>query len=230
MNRPTQAVHSQTGKTSITETISYDTFGNVTSIGNGSVTYTYTYDLKNRPLSKTDSRGGTLAFTYDKAGNVSTKTGYDGTVTNYLYDRANKLVSEQNRYYLQVSYYYDAAGRLLNRILSNGSKTSYLWDDANRLTGLTTLSANGSVVGSTTYTRDGIGNILTQTDTSGTASYTYTGGQATYAYDNLYRLLCATYTEFRQQPGLHTVRLRGQPPYHDKERMTLSISTMPPTG
>ena len=39
-----------------------------------------------------------------------------------------------------------------NRILSNGSKTSYLWDDANRLTGLTTLSANGSVIGSTTYT------------------------------------------------------------------------------
>ena len=103
-------------------------------------------------------------------GNISSKTGYDGTITNYLYDSTNKLVSEQNRYYLQVSYYYDAAGRLLNRILSNGSKTSYLWDDANRLTGLTTLSANGSVISSTTYTRDGIGNILTQTDASSTAT------------------------------------------------------------
>ena len=33
MNRVTQMVHSQTGKTSITETATYDTFGNLTSIG-----------------------------------------------------------------------------------------------------------------------------------------------------------------------------------------------------
>ena len=64
----------KTGQPSITESTSYDTFGNVTTIGNGSVTYGYAYDLKNRPLSKTDSRGGRLVFTYDKAGNISSKT------------------------------------------------------------------------------------------------------------------------------------------------------------
>ena len=133
MNRRIKAVYSQSGQQTITENTTYDTFGNVTSIGNGSVTYTFQYDLKNRMTSKTDSRGGSLAFTYDKAGNIATKTGYDGTLTNYQYDSANRLVSEQNQYYLQVSYYYDSAGRLLNRILSNGSKTSYTWDNDNRL-------------------------------------------------------------------------------------------------
>jgi len=194
MNRRITAVYSLSGQTSITENTFYDTFGNVTSASNGSVTYTFQYDLKNRMTSKTDSRGGSLAFTYDHAGNVSTKAGYDGTTTTYLYDSANRLVSEQNPYYLQVSYYYDGAGRLLNRILSNNSKTTYTWDNDNRLATYLSVSANGSVIDNTTYTRDGIGNILTQADASGTTNYTYTGGSATYAYDPLYRLLNATYT------------------------------------
>ena len=112
MNRVTQAQHTQ-GSNTITETTAYDAFGNVTSIGNGNITYTYTYDQKNRPLSKTDSRGGTLAYTYDKAGNISTKTGYDGTVTNYQYDSANRLVSEQNQYYLQVDLLLRCSGQAL---------------------------------------------------------------------------------------------------------------------
>ncbi len=93
-----------------------------------------------------------------------------------------------------LNYHYDAAPRLMNRILSNGSKNTYTWDNDNRLSSLTTISANSSVIDYTIYTRDGIGNILTQVDTNGTANYTYTGGTATYAYDPLYRLLSAAYT------------------------------------
>lgn len=65
----------------------------------------------------------------------------------------------------QVSYYYDGAARLINRILSNGSKTTYTWDNDNRLSTYQTKSANSSLIDFTTYTRDGIGNILTQVDT-----------------------------------------------------------------
>src|SRR5208283_475539 len=157
----------------------YDIYGNKQSVSNCSVTYNYTYDLKNRPLSKTDSRTGmSLSYTYDNAGNIATRTNYDNTTMQYAYDGANRLVGEQNTSFLSVSYYYDGAGRLLDRILSNGAKTAYTWDDANRLLTLTNTSANGSVINSTTYVRDNLGNITIQTDASGTtllpdAGYTY---------------------------------------------------------
>src|SRR5208337_2678278 len=102
----------------------------------------------------------------------------------YAYNGANRLVGEKNNAFLEVSYYYDGAGRLLDRILSNGAKTAYTWDDANRLTGLTNTSANGSVINNTSYVRDNLGNITSQTDTTGTT---------TFLYDPLYRLTSATY-------------------------------------
>ena len=54
-----------------TESIIYDIYGNRYSVANGAVTYSYTYDLKNRMLSKTDNRlNKTITYTYDKAGNI----------------------------------------------------------------------------------------------------------------------------------------------------------------
>jgi RHS repeat-associated protein len=184
LNRITNATYAN-GSDSLTETTFYDVYGNKQSVSNSDITYTYEYDLKNRPVKKTDSRSGKLLyFTYDGAGNILTKTNYDGSVTEYHYDSANRLVAERNSDYLQVSYQYDGAGRLLNRILSNGAKTSYSWDDGNRLTNLINYSANGTIVDSTAYSRDRGGNITSKTDSTGTTGFTY---------DALYRLTDANY-------------------------------------
>ncbi len=185
LNRLTRAQYTAPGATTITETFVYSLYGTKQSAANGDVTYTYGYDLKNRPLSKTDSRSGVaLNYTYDPAGNVATRTNYDNTTTEYHYDSANRLVAERNRDFLEVSYHYDPAGRLLDRILSNGAKTNYIYDDGNRLLQLINTSGKGTMVSDTTYVRDRLGNITSQTDASGTTAFTY---------DALYRLINADY-------------------------------------
>ena len=89
-------------------------YGNKQTVTNPNVTYTFYYDLKNRLTQKTDSRvAKSIWFAYDNAGNIKSKTNYDGSITSYSYDSANKLISESNQNFLQTSYQYDAAGRLL---------------------------------------------------------------------------------------------------------------------
>ena len=184
LNRMTAAQYTSAAGTS-TETVIYDIYGNKQSVSNPAVTYSYEYDLRNRITKKTDSRvNKSLAYTYDKAGNVLTKTTYDGSITDYRYDSANKLVSLRNPDFLEVSYQYDGAGRLLNRILSNGAKTGYTWYDNGRLQTLTNTSANGTIINSATYTRDRLGNVTGQSDAGGATGFTY---------DALYRLTSAAY-------------------------------------
>jgi YD repeat-containing protein len=187
LNRNTQTLHLVDNST---ESNTYDSFGDLAQSQNSAVTYTYTYTAKHQLKTKTDSRLNlSLSWTYDPAGNIDSKTDYQGDVTDYQYDSANRLVAETNPAYLQVSYHYDGAGRLLDRILSNGARTRYGWDSAGRLTKLTNTTVTGQSVNNTRYTRDRIGNILSQTEASGLP-----GSAVTFSYDPAYRLLSADYS------------------------------------
>jgi RHS repeat-associated protein len=75
---------------------------------------------------------------------------------------------------------------LEDRILSNGAHTRYVWDIGGRLTQLQNTTITGQLVNNTRYTRDRIGNILTQIETGQTVG---TG----FNYDPEYRLLSADY-------------------------------------
>lgn len=105
------------------ETFGYDAAGNRNSVANGTVSYRFDYDALNRLTSRSDSRGRNLSFTYDRAGNVLSKTTYQGSTTSYVYNAANRLVQLRNPEYLQVDYQYDAAGQLLSRVSSNGARS-----------------------------------------------------------------------------------------------------------
>lgn len=59
------------------------------------------------------------------AGNLLTKTTYQGSTTRYTYDGAGTLVAISNPDYLTVNYQYDAAGRLLSRVMSSGARSLY---------------------------------------------------------------------------------------------------------
>ena len=189
LNRLVKAEYLVSSSVTYQEDFAYDHFGDRIMVKNDDVTYTFAYDTKHRVTTKMDNRPpsvitNSLQYSYDQVGNVSTKTDYQGAITDYRYDSANRIVSMRNPDYVEVSYQYDPAGRLLTRILSNGTTTSYGYDDNNRLVSLRTEHANGSVVGEESYTRDRIGNILTNSSSEGTTTFTY---------DPLYRLTDAVY-------------------------------------
>jgi RHS repeat-associated protein len=178
LNRPTQREYPTSSEI---ETVAYDAFGNVERLSNDEVTYTFDYDRNNRLVSKVDSRLGRSIFVdWDAAGRPERKTDYQGDETRYLYDGAGRLIAEQSSGYLEVSYHYDDGGRLLNRILSNGARTDYAYDAANRLTSLSNRSGAGTVVHSSAYGYDAVGNVTT-------------AGGATFTYDPLHRLIGADY-------------------------------------
>lgn len=182
LNRPTRYDYLTDGTN---ETMTYDSFGNKDTVSNVNVSYTFTYDKKNRLLSKTDSRSNKkLLFGYDAVDNLITKTDYQNQTTDFQYDSANRLVSMRNPAYLKAIYQYDPAGRLLSRVLSDGAKSAYTWDASGRLRTLLMTAANGSTVTNLAYTPDRVGNIVNE-------SGTYAPGQTdtrVYTYDALYRL------------------------------------------
>nr|WP_255609647.1 RHS repeat domain-containing protein [Methylosinus sp. Sm6] len=166
------------------ETFGYDAAGNRNAVANGAVSYTLQYDTLNRLTRKADSRGRALSFTYDRVGNILTKTPYQGSKTSYVYNAANRLVMLQNPDYTQVDYQYDPAGRLLSRVTANGARLTQTFDANGWVTRLSQYDAANARISQTSYTRDRVGNITGRTDASGATSYTL---------DALYRLTSADY-------------------------------------
>jgi RHS repeat-associated protein len=140
--------------------------------GNGNDT-TYTYDSAGNPATITRPAPlGSIAYTYDAAGRITTaKDGKNQTAT-YTYDNNDRLT--QIRYATTcltatcVTYTYDKAGNLTTRVDAAGT-TTYTWDAQNRPTGKTIGGAT------TTVTYDGASNILTYVDPLGTVTYRYDG-------------------------------------------------------
>ena len=166
-------------KDNTAETFGYDPAGNRNTAANGNVSYTFTWDSLNRLERKDDSRGRFMAFTFDKVGNILTKTTYQGSTTSYVYNAANRLVMLRNPDYTQVDYQYDPAGRLLSRVTANGARLTQQFDANGWATQLSQYDAANNLVSQTSYTRDRVGNITSQSDAGGTSSYTL---------DALYRL------------------------------------------
>jgi len=171
-----------------TETFGYDPAGNRNAAANGTVSYAFNWDTLNRLQSKTDSRGKSMSFTFDKVGNILTKTTYQGSTTSYVYNAANQLVMLRNPDYTQVSYQYDPAGRLLSRVTANGARMTQSFDANGWLTRLAQYDAANGLISDTSYTRDRVGNILTEADSVGINS-----GTTTYTLDALYRIKTADY-------------------------------------
>jgi RHS repeat-associated protein len=180
-NRPTRVDYLKDGSA---ETFGYDPAGNRNAAANSTVGYAFGWDRLNRLVAKLDSRGRSLAFSYDKVGNILTKTTYQGSTTRYVYNAANRLVMLSNPDYTQVDYQYDPAGRLLSRVTANGARTTQQFDANGWLTRLSQFDAANTLISNTSYTRDRVGNILTQVDAGGTSNYTL---------DALYRLSTADY-------------------------------------
>src|SRR5437870_11734829 len=120
------------------------------TFGNSEVT-NYTYDGRGRPTRILDHIGSTknldLNYTYDGTGNVLTLNS-----ESYAYDSLDRLTSTTGPWGT-ISYAHDQVGNRL-KMAQGATTTTYTYGQFNRI-----LSA-----GSTTYTYDANGNMVTKND------------------------------------------------------------------
>lgn len=145
-------------------TFQYDAYGHVTQTTFPSNLFeSYSYDLDENLLSKTDRNGHAINYTYDYLNRLSQKAYPDSTAVNYTYDLANRLtqVTDPTGTYgftydnmnrltqtstaysfisgktFTVGYGYDAASNRTSMTDPQNAATAYVYDTLNRLTTLT---------------------------------------------------------------------------------------------
>ena len=150
---------------------------------------TFGYDNRNRLTSK-GSPLGTLSYTYDDAGNLTSTTSSNagGTENTYTYDALNRLETVVSPISTNpTSYSYDANGNLATVSTSNGVTHTYSYDTLNRLNDLTiTNGSTTQVLQSYAYALNAVGHRTGIEEASGRIS--------NYTYDDTYKLLSESVT------------------------------------
>ncbi len=169
------------------ETLSYryDPNGNRTRLEDSDgLATTYTFDGLNRPTTVTTD-GGTTEYRYYRDSRLERVTYPNGTTADTTYDLAGRTETITNRWNSALvssySYEYDRNGNRTVQVEENGGAaetTTYSYDLADRLTQVVYPDKT------TTYTYDGVGNRLTEVDTS-TSGVTR---DRTLSYDSRHRI------------------------------------------
>jgi RHS repeat-associated protein len=157
----------------------YTPIGQRASMTDASGTTSYSYDVRDRLLSKATA-WGTLSYTYDLAGNLRSihSSNADGATMDYTYDALNRLKSVTDRSGA-TTYEYDPNGNLAGYTYPNGVKTSYIYSTLNRLTDMR-VTRPAVTLARYVYDLGPTGNRRSVVELSGrTASFTY---------DDLYQL------------------------------------------
>jgi YD repeat-containing protein len=130
-----------TGSSLAAIVVDYDGFGRLHSVRDGRGLRTiYAYDRADRlkTIQYSDTTPD-VAFTYDNAGNVQTRTDASGTTT-WTYDAQNRVASRTSTSGGgTLGYGYDKAGNLTSKTDARGT-TTYGYDTANQVTEMTTPS------------------------------------------------------------------------------------------
>jgi RHS repeat-associated protein len=139
------------------------------SAGASAPTIGFTYSGLDEQKSVTDPRGLVTSYTRDGLGNVTTLTSPDTGATVNTYDAAGRVLTSRDARGKTTTYSYDAIGRLKRAAYATGIPTDYEYDggssptpeSAGRLTKITDES------GSTLFTHDSLGQVLTKTQITG---------------------------------------------------------------
>ncbi len=168
----------------------YDPLGNLlTLIKPLGVIENYTYDPAGNMISYTDGKGNTTqyirnsngyinqiiypdgtinSYTWNNAGNKLSYIDGNGNATNYIYDLANRLVQMTDALGNSTFYGYNARGERIAETNALGQTTTWTYDASGNTTSMTTPA------GTSYWTYNGLGNMLTYTDNNGNVwSYIY---------------------------------------------------------
>lgn len=145
----------------------------------------YSYDLAGQVTDITYAAGtpdaGTVHYTYDLDGRVSTFQDELGNTTRNTYDVAGNLKTVQDALLNSTNYGYDADNRKASMQDANLNTTGYSYDPRGRLSTITYPIVPPATTATTTqYTYDGVGRVRTTTDQAGNAT--------TNTYDDVGRL------------------------------------------
>jgi RHS repeat-associated protein len=159
---------------------SYDPVGQLVSeTYNGQVS-TFTYDATGQLIHATHPGQPDEVFTYDPNGN---RTG-----NNLVVGQDNQLLSDGT-----FNYTSDADGNLIRKTeIATGNVTSYAYDFLNRLTAVVERTSSGTVLHSTSYTYDVLGQQIGVT-VDGQRTTTVYNGQHVWADFNASGTVMARY-------------------------------------
>ncbi|MBN4054616.1 RHS repeat protein [Nitrospira defluvii] len=183
----------------------YDSLGRKTSISvNGQLPVSYQYDANSR-LTQVAQGSEIVDLRYDLAGRRTSLTYPNGTSTSYTYDAASRLTNISHLLgttpFESLTYTYDAAGNRISLDRTNGASVllpdsvQAAYDAANEQIQFNSPTPNLSY--------DANGNLVSQTDASGTTTYTWDaqnrligtsgpGLSASFIYDGLGRRISKT--------------------------------------
>jgi RHS repeat-associated protein len=145
-------------------TYAYDAAGNRTTVSDNSVTTVYTANALNQY-----TQVGNATYTYDKDGNMISKTDTDGTTT-YNYDIDSRLVKVTTTASGIWEYFYDALGNR-TQVKHDSVTTNYLLDPGGLVDVAAEYDGSGNLVARYTH---GLG-LVARTSVSGEPAY--------YAFD-----------------------------------------------
>jgi RHS repeat-associated protein len=206
-DRPIHVVDSAGG----TFDYGYDSAGRLTSQATPFGAVQYSYDAAGHVTSRQVAGQPAVTYAYDAAGNLLNATLPQASAT-LGYDARNRLVSLTRSNGLSSQYVYDTVGRLLSVTHAGGQSIqvplTYAYDAANNRSlfstnGVLPQASNNSfdtahrltLNGTTSYTYDDTGNVISTTDTTGVTTYAWdsrnrlqsisapSGQKATYLYD-----------------------------------------------
>ncbi|MCG8049403.1 MAG: RHS repeat protein [Candidatus Thiodiazotropha endolucinida] len=170
LNRVAKQIDASTEETSYL----YDAEGKITRVTDANLNPTaQTYDALDRLKQQTDALDGTTQYTYDAQDNLTSVTDPNGLTTTYDYDGLGNLISQTSPDTGTTTYTYDEAGNRLTQTDARGITVSYSYDALNRLTHISYPDTSLNVTYNYDQGTDGIGKLTSIVDANGTTNYTY---------------------------------------------------------
>ncbi|MCS5713513.1 DUF6531 domain-containing protein [Herbiconiux sp. CPCC 205716] len=206
---PTGALASQTDAVGAVRSYGYDAAGRQTSMTDPrGIETRYAYDPVGQLTAVIEgfsARGATdsdtnvrTSYLYTPTGLLATSTDPNGHSTAYTYDPAGHVTSETNPLGSAWNYRFDAAGRLESQLDANGQTTTYSYTSRSDVSTISYPGASGP--GSVAFEYDADQRPIAMTDATGTTGWTYdplgrmlsqidgSGARVGYAYDAAGRL------------------------------------------